>query len=178
MEAPIIKAVFCHPTKVREWQPFTGYFELPPLHSIIDQIINLISPDFRSAVMDLPDYCGVALSKAVYVHCYCHPDNFLAGTELTWILGQSLFDNREPENSFLNLYRVCEELRVAVSADVRRIRNRAVHPWNATGNRNCPPTMAEFSKAIQEMRKCIHRSGKSVRVPRIDLQCESCNRGL
>lgn len=178
MQLSAIRTVFCHPTNLREWQPFTGNFELPPFPSIIDQITDLILPEYRSAVMSLPGYCVVPLSRAVYVHCYCHPDNYLAGTEIASILAPLLFDNREPGRSFLNLYGVCEEFRLALPDNVRRIRNRATHPWDAKGDRNKPPTRSEFSEAIQEMRRCIHMSGKNFQVPHIDLHCDSCDKKL
>lgn len=176
MQLSPIRAAFCHPTTVREWQPFTGSFELPTLPSIMDLVTDLLLPEYRSSVMDLPGNCAVPLSWAVYVHCYCHPDNYLAGTEITSILARSLFDDREPGRSFLNLYRVCEEFRLSLSENVRKIRNRAIHPWDTKGGRNRPPTGREFSEAIQEMRKCIHMSGKNFQVPHVDLHCDSCGR--
>ena len=146
MQLSPIRAAFTHPTTIREWQPFTGNFELPTSPSIIEQVTNLILPECRSSVMGLPGYCALPLSRAVYVHCYCHPDNYLAGTEITSILARSLFDDREPERSFLNLYKVCEEFRLSLSDNVRRVRNRAIHPWDTKDRRNKPPPGGNFRR--------------------------------
>ena len=90
----------------------------------------------------------------------------------------SHLDDNEPRNSFLNLYRVSEELRVGCSKDIRDIRNRAVHPFDREKNYNVPPNVEEYGNAILGLRKCIHGSRKNYKVPFINVYCRSCNKEI
>ena len=164
---------FRHPITIGEWSKFTGNFELPSdwQSPIIHETIKLIQPEFYDKVMDLPVPRGALLFKAIYVHCYCYPDN--SSFKDKWHLS---FDNRQPRMTFLNLYTVREELRVSCSDKVRKIRNRTVHPWDDKGNPNVPPRKSEFVDAIQEIRQRIHKSGKGFHVPYMELYCCRCKK--
>ena len=168
-----------HPEIGKEWGWMTGNFKLPTPYRFDPTMLELVLPEYETSMDHLPAYSATGFLKNLYLHLYCHPDNFCLEGEGSglWRLASFLGDE-EPRNSFLNLYRVREELRIGCPKDVHDIRHRAVHPLDREKNYNIPPTVEEYGGAILALRKCIHRSKKNYKVPFVNVCCRSCNKAI
>lgn len=168
-----------HPEIVKEWDGMTGNFKLPTFPHYEPEMFKLVLPEYEGAMGHLPAYSAMSFLKTLYVHCYCHPDNLWLEGERGGLWGlTSIHSDEEPRKSFLNLYEVCEELRIGCPKDIYSIRHRAVHPLDRNKNRNVPPTVEEYAKAILVLRKCIYGSEKNYKVPFVNLYCSSCNKAV
>ena len=169
-----------HPEIAKEWNWVAGNFKLPTFpHYYEPGIFKLLLPEYEGAMDHLPGYSAIGLLKTLYVHCYCHPDNFWLEGEQSGLWRLFSFANdEEPRKSFLNLYEVCEELRIGCPKDIHNIRHRAVHRLDRNKNYNILPTVEEYAKAILVLRKCIHGSEKNYKVPFVNLYCSSCNKAV
>ena len=181
------EVIFEHPETLEEWTSFVGVFNVTPktmneiatyTSSAIDRVI---SPK-REELNKWEIWRVGPICRAIYVHLYCSWNDEYTQMEPQGIIRLEIAAGINPrrEDTLSNLYRFCEEKRITVPEEARRVRNRVVHPWNKTREvRNTRPTEEELYNNIEKLKNCIKESNGLLSIKlrdatKLTLVCQSC----